>query len=391
MDVSTMSNTRSPESERQSRQKERGLWNFLTWSFFLSQVLAEGQYTASAVASGAHAEETSEHSDTGSQLSTQQPMGPAIGSGLAGGEGSVAGEPLGTSAATQLALANVNAPDVSAFAPAKAAGDTDARQSALTTSSAVGHVGSGGGEGRAGDDAAPPAASGPNTPDDPNTGGGCGLDLPGVLAPVGSGVVHIIDDLLAPPISAIDDLVEDLTDPLTQTIDDLMSSVPVVTSLLEGAVAQVQGHTVTQVIASATEVLENATTPLSYTVATVTDGLSDLIGSDKLTGGGLVGGAVSAAGQILFEPLSIGGDLSLDLFSGDGKYTDYNLALHTEHGDTQGHASAASASSSTLLDKLLTPDVADASHPQGDSHSSPTPVHVIDDIGRGLSGDWLSH
>jgi hypothetical protein len=88
--------------------------------------------------------------------------------------------------------------------------------------------------------------------------------------------------------------------------------------------------------------------------------------------------------------LSIGSDLPLDLFS-KGKYTDYNLALRAEHGGgSQAQASAATSGSSTLLDKLLAPDVSDTSHAQGDSHSSLTPLHIIDDIHRTMS-DWPGH
>ena len=374
-----MSNTKTPDLERQARQKERGLWNFLTWSFFLSQVIADSPFAGAAVASSANVEETSEHGNAARHSSVQPPMGRGPGSGLDGGEGPTGAQPVSGVAASQLALPDINADALSHFTGIDVAGDNSPRQLGVMDASGGSRVASASGQ----EGEHPPA----NAPDDSGTGGGSGIDLP----PIGSGVVDLIDDLLDPPLSAIGGVVGDLTDCLTGTIDDVMSSLQGATDLVGNTLALVPNtlapvlKPLTDVVDAAGEAIQGVTAPLTTTLEKVTDGLPDLLGLDKLVGGGLV----SAPGQILFKPLSIGGDLLPDLFS-KGKYTDYNLALRADQGgDTQGHASVATASSSTLLDSLLSPDVPDTSHAQGGSHSSATPVHVIDDIGRSL--DWLIH
>jgi hypothetical protein len=370
-----MSNTKTPELERQARQRERGLWNFLTWSFFLSQVITDSPFAAAAGASSANVEETSEHGNAARHSSVQPPMRPAAGSGLDGGEGATGAQSVSAVAASQLASPEIDAHALSQFTEADVAGGSP-RQVGVMGASGGWHVAS------ASDLEAehPPA----NSPDDSATGGGPGINLPDVLPPVGSGVVELIDDLLDPPLSAIGEVVGDLSDCLIETISDVTDLVGNSIALLPKTLDTVLSTTLPAISAFGGETIKGAITPVTTTLEKVTDGLSDIVGLDKLVGGGLV----SAPGQILFKPLSIGGDLLPDLFS-KGKYTDYNLALRAEHGgDTQGNAGAAATSSSTLLDTLLSPDT---SHPQGDSHASPTPFQVIDDIGRGLSGDWLNH
>jgi hypothetical protein len=380
-----MSNTRAPEVERQARQKERGLWNFLTWSFFLSQVIADGQYTGAAAASSAHAEETSEHSGGARQSSSQPPMGAMPGSGLEGRESGTGVHPTTAVAAPHVALPEVNGDAISKFAPAEVADDNDPRQLGAPGASAGGQIASAGDQ-EAGN--TPPSMS-----DDPSSGGGgIGADPTDAIPPIGSGVVDLIDDLLEPPLSVIGEIIGDLPDALPETIDDLMSTLDGLTKLIGASTAQVPevlntvlSKTVPDIAAPATELLKSVPTLLP---TVIDDALPDLLDLGKQADGGLISDVLSAPGQILFKPSTIGGDLSLDLFSRDGKYTDYNLAVRGEQ-DTQTGTGASTKSSSTLLDKLLTPDATDASHPQGDSHSSPTLVHVIDDAGKTVS-DWLN-
>ena len=376
-----MSNSKTADLARQERQKERGLWNFLTWSFFLAQFVSGEPFAAAAAASRVNAEEMSEQAGPGTQGFARLPMDSAVGSNVTDETGQAGAQPYSAAAAAQLAMAGVHPHDPSAFAAAKIANHGDAWHPAQMGSSVAWHGGS-----NDGDNVAPPETNDPST-------GDSGIHLPDILSPIGSGVVDLIDDLLDPPLSAIGGTVGDLTDCLTETIDDVMASLDTTLNLIghaTSALTPVLNNTLTNVAASASQVVKDVTAPVTATVATVTDGLSD--GIEKLTDGGLVGGVVSSAGQIVFKPLSLGGDLPLDLFSG-GKYTDYNLTLRAEHGpDTQGNASAATTNSSTLLDKLLAPDVSDPSHGDGDKLAALTPAHVIEEIGlKGLSDSLLSH
>jgi hypothetical protein len=380
-----MSNTKSADFERQARHKERGLWNFLTWSFFLSQVLAEGQYTGAAMASTVNTEEASEQSDQKTPSSGQPPMGPALGSGFAGDESQPTDASFAAAAAPQVALADVSAQSLSAFADIEVADDTASRQSALMGASAGGHVAL-----AEGNDTAPAPANDPDTSSDPSTGGGCGIDVPSVLPPIGSGVVDLIDDLLDPPLSAIDDLAGVLTDSLTGTVDDVLATLEHSIAQVSKSVAQVPevleavlSKTVPEITALTGEAVKQISKTLTTTVETATDGLSDLLDLDKPGGSGLVPDLVSAPGQIVFKVLAIGGDRSDDLFSRHGEYTDYNLAVRAEKGhDTEVNASVASTSSTTLLDHLLVPA---PSH--GDNTAQLAPAHVIDEIA--LRGDGL--
>lgn len=381
-----------------ARQKEGGLWNFMTWAFFISQVLGGDQFIGAAAAATTDGDPQARKSDGSDDVAKNSGLGQ-----LTSGSRTNAGEEP-TAAARQSHATDANAapdgadglsnyadlPELNGFgrAPAEQSSAGAVQQAAFEEPASSG-PGGGGGSTPADNPSLPGAGGHGPLPD---------IDLgpifnPGGLLPgIGDGLSDVIDSLVdnavLPLTDTVADLVQTLTGtidgvlkPLTGVVDDLVGSID---GLLDNAVAPLTGAldtivegTVSPLLANVDDLIESlgdglgeAAAPLTGTIDDVVETLGSTIGSaapaltglvDGLTGGlggqgedngGPLQDAVGSSGQIVFKALPVAGDLGLDgLFSGGG-YTDYNLALRADGGPTS-HGLASTSGSSTLLDHLL--------------------------------------
>ena len=418
------------EFARKARQKEGGLWNFMTWAFFISQVLGGDQFIGGAAAATAEGDPQGRKGDGSDDVAKNSGLGQPTGTPR-----SDAGEDA-RGAAGQGHATNSNAaadgPDgLSKYAGLPDQGRVDRASAEQSGAGAVQQAAYEQSNGPGGDGGSTPL------PGDGGYGPLPDIDLgpifnPGGLLPgIGDGLSDVIDSLVdnavLPLTDTVADLVQTLTGtidgvlkPLTGVVDDLVGSID---GLLDNAVAPLTGAldtivegTVSPLLANVDDLIESlghglgeAAAPLTGTIDDVVETLGSTIGSaapaltglvDGLTGalggqgednGGPLQDAVGSSGQIVFKALPIVGDLSLDgLFSGGG-YTDYNLALRADasvSASSQGLAST--GGSSTLLDHLL-PGSSDPGHHLDDDQMRNVGLpSVLDEIAlRGL-GDGIA-
>ena len=406
------------EFAHKARQKEGGLWNFLTWAFFVSQALAADQFIGAAAAAATDGDSQARKGDGSDDVTKNSGLGQ-----LTSGSRTNAGEEP-TAAARQSHAADANAapdgadglsnyadlPELNRFgrAPAEQSSVGAVQQAAFEEPASNGPGGDSG--------STPlPGAGGHGPLPDIDLGP---IFNPGGLLPgIGDGLSEVIDSLannaVLPLTDTVADLVQTLTGtidgamkPLTGVVDDLAGSID---GLLDNAVAPLTGALETIVEGTVGE----AAAPLAGTIDEVVETLGSTIGSaapaltglvDGLTGG--LGGqgednggpfqdAVGSSGQIVFKALpavaDLGGDLGLDsLFSG-GRYTDYNLALRADATDSASSQGVGSTGgSSTLLDHLLPGGNDPGHHLDDDQMRNVGLPSVLDEIAlRGL-GDGIA-
>jgi len=414
------------EFSHKARQKEGGLWNFMTWAFFISQVVAGDQFIGAAAAAATDGDPQARKGDGPDDVTKN----PGLGQLTSGSRTNAGEEPAAAAGQSHASDANAapdgsdglsnyaDLPELNGFgrAPAEQSGAGAVQQAAFEESASNGPVSGGGST----------PADNPSLPD----GGGHGplpdIDLgpivnPGVLLPgIGGGVSDVIDGLVdnavLPLTYTVADLVETLTgtidgvlQPLTGVVDDLVGSVD---GLLDNAVAPLTGALDTIVEGTVSPLLEGlgeVTAPLTGTIDDVAETLGSTIGAaapaltglvDGLTGGlsgqgadngGPLQDAVASAGEIVFKTLPVAGDLGLDSLFSEGGYTDYNLALRSDAADSApSHGLASSGGSSTLLEHILTGSN-DAGHQFDDDQARNVGLpSILDEIAlRGL-GDGIS-
>jgi len=366
---------------------EGGLWNFLTWAFFISQTLGGDQFIGAAAAATAEGDPQGRKSDGSDDVTKNSGLGHPTGTRTDAGE--EAPGAVGQSHATNSndpadgpdSLSKyADLPELSAVgrAPAEQSSAGAVQQAAYEEFAANGPDGGGS---TLADNLPRPGASGHGPL--PGIDVGPIFDPGGLLPGIGDGVSDVIDTLVDNAVLPLTDTIADLVQTLAGTVDDLVGSID---GLLDNAVAPltdaldtiVEG-TVSPLLANVDDLAESlgdglgeVAAPLTATIDEVVETLGSSVGAaPALTGlvGGLTGGladqgddngrplqdAVASSGQIVFKALPVVGDPGLDsLFSGGG-YTDYNLALRADAADSASSQSLAGASgSSTLLDHLLT-------------------------------------
>lgn len=236
----------------QAPQRERGLWSFLTWSFFLSQLAIGNAFAAGAAQAGGGVdlkapEGTTNPADTANALTAPDFRAVNMSEPQFSGPSAAAAQEM--AGAVNVGPKAGGAEQLDAASEAGAAVEAAAAQSAGGSESLNAVV-----EGDSGD--------GPPSTDVPGAGSELLPVLGGVLPPV----LETVDDLLGGLGPTLDGLVV----PVVETIDDL---------------ARVLGPTLDHVVDG---VLGGLQSPLVAPVATLAEGLGELVGP-----------AASVAGEIM--------------------------------------------------------------------------------------------
>ena len=337
---------------RLSERREKGLWSFLTWSFFLSQVVGAEQASAAATRPSGSADDTTSTSDAAvSQAATNAVRPLTAETQEAAADASV--QNLAQAAAPSVFLAAAPAeltlPEVRSIDESSTVRLTSAAPESL-----VGNQ--------------PAANSAPAVIPHPELGSdapGVGdLSLPTieippvvgqVIAPVMDLVGEVVDDIgdvldsvvdqvVAPVISIVGDVIQVL-DPV---VDHMVAPVIGIVGDVVGDVVQVLDPVVEQVIAPVVQALDPVVAPVAEVLEPLLAPVANIVGGPlaSLLGLGPGGGTpiimtpvvAASSSSMDFEGAPAAGSLPLDdLFSGGG-YTDYNLALR---GDVPAGANSA--------------------------------------------------
>jgi hypothetical protein len=332
--------------------KERALWNFLTWSFFIAQVLAAEQFL------GAQA--------NAAEDLTLHPPDPAAAAALSAGLLAAADA---TSNATEDPRSSPGASLDDVFASPFELGQFYGSVIDLDRLSAERTDGSSQSMSVAGYAAAGAAVT-----------GDAGQD---VVVEVGPDLLDLLDHPAGPLLQTVEDVVATLdgilgaiTNPLLGTAGNLVHALGgAVHDALAPVTALVDDLTqpVNDILALPSKLLDDADFPM----VSLLDMTSDLAASAH--------DVLASAGHLAFPALKL---TALDDLFTDGRYTEYNIELQagaTASAATSG--SPSSASSDPVAD--VVDKVADAvTHPLDDpgKHVS----HILDDLAlRGL-GDGIS-
>jgi hypothetical protein len=333
--------------------KERALWNFLTWSFFIAQVLAAEQFL------GAQAKAAEDL--------TLHPPDPAAAAALSAGL-LAAADATGNATEDPRSSPGTSLDDV--FASPLELGQFDGSVIDLDRLSAERTDGSTQSISVAGYAAAGAAATATGDP--------------------GQDAVEVGPDLL--------DLFEDAAGPLLQTVEDVVATLDGILGAITdpllgtaGNLVHALGGTVHDALAPVTALVDDLTQPVNDILALPSKLLDDTDFPIAPLLGATVDLAASAhdvlasAGHLAFPALKL---TALDDLFTDGRYTEYNIELQA--GATASAApsgSPSSASSDPVAD--VVDKVADVvTHPLDDlgKHVS----HILDDLAlRGL-GDGIS-
>jgi hypothetical protein len=382
-----------PSMIEQKPHKERGLWNFLTWSFFISQVLAAEQLI------GAAAQAAPETPSPGSDAPIARTAEAAAGTFPAVGVRKV-----GSADDADQAGANSHHAALDDRAAGPAAADHQASRGADAHAgkhpSIDGLIASDGVAAATDDADASLGSAAAHT--DPGLDLGAvlspdlgldlhldlGLDLGGVLADIGGGLPNLVGDLAGDTLQsvvgvagtvahAVGDLAEhtlqpllgsvgELADPLAQLVGHAASPID---SLVGGVIAAVGGDSAG---GAATEAVVG-------TLGTVADAATDIVAS---------------SGELLFKGLGGSQGLAADELFVAGKYSDYNLALQSSAatGGALAQPLSIAAPVVSIVDGLLGAEEngahEDAQHGQSLSSVIALPS-VVEELGlRGL-GDGI--
>jgi hypothetical protein len=321
-------------------QHERGLWNFLTWSFFISQVLTAGSFFGAPARAAGDADNASTSTDH---------------SGAQAASGSLQ------------AVAGVHA-----NSPEDGTSTVQASSELLTQHALGDHAGG------------PQAIAGLQEPGGNHGAGSAiigqdlGLDPGGAAEPASDTreiapepLVSTLDQVVAPVVGVVDDVVGSLDAVLDHAVAPVLGTVGTVV----GSVEAIVDHTVAPVVGVLGAVAESVDTAIGQAVPLVGTAVDHVVSPLTEVIGAVVGAQdiVASGGNIVLPELSLVGPLAVDaLFSG-GSYTPYNLALNAEPATAQ---SLAAGNSASIVDAILG-DQHSESGPYDDHHGAPTTSAMV--------------
>ena len=323
-----------------SPHKERALWNFLTWSFFIAQILAADQLVGGkAQAAGDLDLPTSDaNAETVAPLSHSVML--AEGAGGAGPEEAVAVRSAGLPDDGAAALMKYGQFDGSAIGleAAAAVQSEDAMQVEVISGS---HV----------------LAAVEQVPADYATPS-IANDIHGDLLDVVDNTVDPLLDTVEDIVDALGDIVGDITDPLPGALDDIVESAvdPLLNTIesVVGSLDDILGGVTEPLLGPLGDGVANTVDSLVSTVETIVGSLDDTLETAvQATQGATqaIQDVLASSGELAFPVLEIAG---LDELYTDGRYTDYNLALQAKLPLPGPVASDAGAGASSPVGDALT-------------------------------------
>jgi hypothetical protein len=295
-----------------AERREKGLWTFLTWSFFLSQAIAADQALAASARAAQDGEESSRADHSPSE---QFGAAPAVFAPAASADPHEPGTKVPSQAlATAPAPTPLHLPEPPAFAGGRDAHHSDGGSASQHASTAFWSPGAGasqvasikpemsgptlggaqpGGGVQPGGGTQPGGGNTPTVIPEPHGyggSGGVGPDLPGpigeILDPILDPIVDIVDGLIPPVLGIVDGLLDPIVDvvdalipPVLGIVDGLVDPLQgVVEEVLDGVVGPVVGSVghivdsvVEPVLGTATEVMDNVVGPVLGVVQDVVD------------------------------------------------------------------------------------------------------------------------
>jgi hypothetical protein len=332
------------------QHRQRGLWNFLTWSFFLSQILAAESFMGAAARTqedGGNTHGAADGSSAAAAGGATYPSAAHIGRvddvattghELSGAEHAPPLQPLEGSATAMKDLPGVHA---------SGGGNVAAMGSA--------------GEGANGSPTA--------------------VDEPGILPTIGS-IGDAVDHAISPVLGTVDSLVGSL-DPI---LDHALAPVLSVADHMPQPVDAMVGEAVATVISSVEPILA----PTHATADTVLQPVASFVDQDIAPLSDVLGhrGVVASPGSIMVsEPPHISTHPLDDLFA-KGTYTPYHLSLNAELAPTSASLLNGGSVASMIDNIIGDQHGANATH---DGQDGPMAAHslqtsVVDDLHfRGLA------
>jgi hypothetical protein len=296
----------------QPQHRQGGLWNFLTWSFFLSQVMAGEAFF------GAQARAAEESGTT---------HGPAAASGSNAPSG-FALDPERVHLADDVKGATLAA---SGSLMTTGMHSLEGSAAGATSFAADGHAGADP-DAASGAGAQAMAASGESqTAEAPGAAGGELVSGGGEVGELVSAALETVDNT----IDAVDGVLDQA---LTSVVAPVTAAVTGVTDQVLQSLDTVTGDVVAGV-ETLLEPVQDALQPVATVVDAIAAPLSNLLG---------VQGIVGSAGEIVVAELPLVNALHLDSLFANGAYTSYGLNLDAEPAATQAPASVTS-----ILDGVL--------------------------------------
>ncbi len=356
----------------QPQHRQGGLWNFLTWSFFLSQVMVAeaflGDKARAAEADGAAPDAVD---NSGGNAGGDFALDPDR---LLPADDATAEPPAasGTPMTTALQSLDQSAAPTMGFGADRIAGDghdvplAHAPQALAT------------------DAEGPPAEAPGHAEEPPEAVLPPDTSPPPILQPVigPDGLGDAVGGLVTAALETVDNTVDALTGVLDQTLATVVAPATQLVAELSGQVLQTVDGVTDGVVAAIGNVLEpvqEVLQPVATVVETVAAPLSELLD---------IQGLVGSPGAIVVPELPVVGALHLDALFADGAYTPYGL--NVDAGPAVAGATAeVAATATTALDAVLG-EVAGALQVGQDDQPAPLPgllANVVDELhlrGEGL-------
>jgi hypothetical protein len=361
--------------------KERALWNFLTWSFFIAQVLAAEQFIGTQAKAGENLDLKA------ADPTTAMAMPPADTLAVADGTGN----------ATEDVRSNAGNSLDDVFAPLLKLGNFDGSVIDLDSIAVA----------RADDFAHSISVSGFGVAalPDPSSDISGGLTAnPNLIDVVIPDIVDVIGDVTGPLLNTVEDIAAALTGIVDSLTDPLLGTVTGVVQALDDVVHDVLAP-VTGLVADLTQplsgVVQDVLDPVTDVVASLTQPLDDVLAlPDRLLDGatssvavlldisddlaGTTQDVLASAGQLVLPVLNLAG---LDDLFDSGRYTDYGIELQanvTLPGTTvvTGAIASVADAATEAADHIVA-----ATRPLEDAGRHL--AHVLDDVGSGGLVDRL--
>jgi hypothetical protein len=352
--------------QQPQRPREKGLWNFLTWSFFISQVLVAEQF----IGAGAKAAEGTDLAarDSSASLDPARSAAPNVEAASSAGDdiqNPQYASPLDSIFAQPLKLTGIDATTIEL--DTLDLGRADDPMLPVGAGSGFGVGGGSGGETLSG-------AIGAGG----NEGGG-GIDIPGGDSP--AGVIPGVPDIVGGLVDTVGDVVG--------AVDNLLGTVVGTVDNLVGTLDHVLGDLLNPVT-HLVRALEQPVEQILSVPSKLIDSLPVVQVAENVLGP--VKGVLGSAGELAFPVVQLA---NLDSLFDAGKYTDYNIELQKLVPAAVATVDAATHAAGEVLSDVA--DVAkDVAHAIPNGHISDT-IHtpvaaltgVLDEIGlRGL-GDGI--
>jgi hypothetical protein len=384
--------------------RQRGLWSFLTWAFFLAQIVAADEFIGGGAAHASQNLDDPHHASDGGDADGSSHYNPDLDSlgslaqsqdqGAAGAQNALQ---AAQHAAQDVAVPGMEHIDVGQVLDAVNAANAAAQGAGVAVASLSEEI-PGDGAGDTGNGSNPGSGSEPGNHDGSNPGDGITIgdihipsdilpDLGLVLDPVADLVDTALTDVVQPVLGtaqvALNDvfhIVGDVADGLGGTLSSLGDTVgDGLDHLLPGT-----GSLVAELTHTLDDTLHNTTEPLVTVLQDTTNVAFNALDSTVSAVNNLLGGALNFAPEHV-DVANAPNDLSTGTI-----HTDYGVALSTGVGEvvtkTFDVVDGVTGTASSLFDSILGDHHANDTPDSGDGHQPNVVADAIDHLAHNLFG-----